>query len=95
MTNQSTPAVVGRLETPVRRQRLWIVRVVREVYVLAADEDEASEAVGDIDRWEDAEVDVQHWGGRKLPGWDERCMVYHAGDKDFSLPEAMALDPAA
>ena len=91
------PADAGRFERQVRtKQRLWVVRVVREAYVLAVDEDEARDAQRDIDRWEEyPEVEAYRWGGERLGGWADDCLVYSDGDKDVKLSEAKAIDAAA
>ena len=44
MNTQNSPAVLGPVQPTVRPQRLWIVRVVHEVYVLAEDEEKAKQA---------------------------------------------------
>jgi hypothetical protein len=90
MTNQSIPAVVGRLETPVRQKRLYVVRVVREAYVLAEDEADAADLQGEIECWEAPVVKVSS-GAEKLGGWSqepERCHVYHNGSGDITLAQA-------
>lgn len=93
-TNPQTAAGVGPVERRVR-PRLWVVRVVREAYVLADSEDDALEAQGEIERWEDSpEVTATPDDDAiRLRGWDddpERCLVY-GSDVDITLAEARRL----
>ena len=88
------PRAVG---APIQRQvrpQLWVVRVVREAYVLADSEDDALEAQGEIERWEDSPtVTADPAGTQRLRGWDndpERCLVYGT-DKDITLAAARLL----
>ena len=94
---QDSPAVQGPLDGGVRpKLRLWVVRVVREAYVLAADEDEARDAQRDIEKWDDfPEVETYPWAKERLGGWTDDCFVYANGDKDITLAEAKAVDAAA
>jgi hypothetical protein len=46
------------------RQKLWVVRVIREGYVLATNEKEALAAQRDIEKWEDPPPTV---GGKAAP----------------------------
>lgn len=94
---QLQPADEGRLDLRVRpKLRLWVVRVVREAYVLAADENEARDAQGDIEQWEAyPEVEAYKWGGEKLGGWTDDCFVYANGDKNVTLATAKEVDAAA
>jgi hypothetical protein len=91
MSETTQPAGIGPVERSVRPQkRLYVVRVVREAYVLAEDESEAAEMQGEIERWETAEVEVSS-GAEKLYGWSqdpERCLVYHNGADDITLAQA-------
>lgn len=91
---QTLPAIAGQIDLCVRQLRLYVVRVVREAYVLAADETDAEDMLGDIDRWEDARVGVGS-GSERLAGWDDRSMVYHAGKTDITLADARRAFPAA
>jgi hypothetical protein len=97
MTMNSTelPAVAGPIEREVRPQRLYIVRIVREAYVLAVDEDEAKQEQREIERWEDPQtITAEPWAGRHIEGWDDGCGVY--GNKvNLSLLAAKKLDSAA
>lgn len=82
------------VDQPVR-PRLWVVRVVREAYVLADSEDDALQAQGEIERWEDnPEVTAMPDSDAvRLRGWDddpERCLVY-GSDVDITLAEARRL----
>lgn len=92
---QTLPAVEGPLERQVRPLRLWVVRVVREAYVLAADEDEARDMQGEIEMWEDyPEVEAYRWGGEKLGGWTDDTLVYDNSDDNVTLAAAKAIDAA-
>ena len=87
---ESQPAVVAPVEPTVRQRRLYVVRVVREAYVLAEDEAEAADMKTEIERWETAEVEVSS-GAEKLDGWTqdaERCFVYQNGTGDITLAQA-------
>ena len=88
---------VKHSESPVSlgpRQRLWVVRVVREAYVLATDEEGALAQQREIERWEDSpRVTAEPAEGQHLDGWDAEpslCLVYGT-DKDISLTAARAL----
>lgn len=94
---ESHGAVAGQVERSVRPLRLYVVRVVREAYVLAEDEAEAADMQGEIERWETPEVEVGS-GSERLDGWSqepERCMVYHNGQGDITLAQARRDFPAA
>ena len=91
---ESHGAVAGQVERSVR-PRLWVVRVVREAYVLADSEEAALEARGEIERWEDnPEVTAMPDNNAiRLRGWDddpERCVVYGA-DANITLAGARRL----
>lgn len=75
------------------KKRLWVVRVVYEAYVLAADEDEAQSRKGAIERWEDfPKVQAYPWLHETLDGWTDDCLVYCAKDEDdITLGAAKAL----
>jgi hypothetical protein len=78
------------------KPRLWVVRVIREAYVLACNEEEALAAQRDIEQWEHyPTVKAAIWGGEPLNGWDDDCFVYGNGDKDIKLRDAKAMDAAA
>jgi hypothetical protein len=71
------------------------VRIVREAYVLAADEDAAKLAQHDIERWEDSPtITAEPWAGRHIEGWDDGCGVYGCGG-ELSLRTAKRVDSAA
>ena len=73
------------------QKRLWIVRVMREAYVLAPDQDSAIKAQKDIERWEDkVKVTAESAEGKRLDGWNDLCLVYGT-DKDMTLASARAL----
>jgi hypothetical protein len=89
-TRDASPAAAGPLQRPVRQLRLYVVRVVREAYVLAEDEDEAANMKHEIEQWEEGAVEVSS-GAEKLDGWTqdaERCLVYHNGIGDITLAQA-------
>lgn len=91
------PAVAGPVEPTVRQRRLYVVRVVREAYVLADDEAEAADMQGEIERWETPAVEVSS-AAEELGGWSqeqERCLVYHNGSGDITLAQARRDFPAA
>jgi len=71
--------------------KLWIVRIERSAYVMAETEDEAIEQQEHIENWEEAEVSVEGAGERTMPGWDDKCLVYHAGFEDVTLSAARDL----
>lgn len=93
MNETQQPAVTGPVE-PTVRPRLWVVRVVREAYVLADTEDDALDAKGEIERWEDnPTVTADPAGKQRLRGWDdepEQCLVYGT-KKDMTLAAARLL----
>ncbi len=91
-TEQFVPAAGVPLERHAQtRQRLWVVRVVREAYVLAESRQLALSAREEIDRWEDRPVVLadeakDQW----LTGWDddpEHCLVYGSA-ADVTLAQA-------
>ena len=94
---QKQPAGIGPVERGVRPLRLYVVRVMREAYVLAEDEDAAADMRRDIEEWETPEVEVST-GSECLDGWSqdaERCLVYHRGKGDITLAQARREFPAA
>ena len=95
MNTQNSPAVLGAAEPTVRPQRLWIVRVVHEAYVLAEDEEKAKQSRKEIERWEDfPDVTAEPWAGRHLAGWDDGCGVYGT-NQTLSLKTAKKVDLGA
>jgi len=97
MNETTQPAVAGPVEPTVRPLRLYVVRVVREAYVLAEDEDDAADKSREIEQWETPEVEVSS-GAERLDGWSqepERCLVYHNGKGDITLAQARRDFPAA
>ncbi len=94
MSDEITQAVGAPLARQVRHQRLWIVRVVHEAYVLAEDEEKAKQARSEIERWEDfPKVTAELWAGQHLDGWDDGCGVY--GADNLSLRTAKKVDLGA
>lgn len=96
MTTEATPQDLA-VDRGVRPLRLYVVRVVREAYVLAKDEAEAADMQSEIERWENPDVEVSS-GAERLDGWSqepERCMVYHNGEGDITLAAARRDFPAA
>lgn len=71
---------------------LWVVRIIREAYVLAANEEEALAKQKDIERWEEyPAVEAELWRGETLDGWDDSALVYTNG-LDTTFAEARAID---
>ena len=95
MKETEQPAVTGLVEQVVGPQRLWIVRVLHEAYVLAENAEQAKQARPEIERWEDfPKVTAEPWAGMQLDGWDDLCGVY--GSKQvLSLRQAKKVDLAA
>ena len=91
--SESHGAVAGQVDCHVR-PRLWVVRVVREAYVLATDQEAAMAQKQEIERWEDTpQVTAEPAEGQRLRGWDDEpslCLVYGT-DKEISLAEARRL----
>ena len=85
----------GTVERMVRPQRLWIVRVVHEAYVLAEDEEKAKQARIEIKHSPDfPKVTAEPWAGQHLDGWEDGCGVY--GTNQFlTLRKAKKVDLAA
>ena len=77
----------------VMGQKLWIVRIVHEAYVLAADEKEAMRAKSEIEKWEEEPVEFTAvpWDERHLAGWTDECGVYGTGGT-VSLRQAKLMD---
>ena len=73
---------------------IWIVRVWREAYVLAADEEQAKLACSEIERWEAATVAAEPWARRHLQGWNDGCGVYGTA-QTMSLGTAKKMDLGA
>lgn len=90
---QGSAVVAGQLAREVR-PRLWVVRVIREAYVLATDEEAALAQQREIERWEEPpRVTAEPAEGQHLRGWDDEpglCMVY-GSDKEISLATARRL----
>jgi hypothetical protein len=86
MNTKKQPAVAGQVEQPVRLKLLWVVRVVREGYVLAETQAEAEALVREIERWEGSTVKVD--SGSVDLGWPADCYVYHAGKDNITLAQA-------
>ena len=96
--NETKPnADAGPVDCKVKPQlRLYVVRVLREAYVLAESESEAEAMRSEIDHWEEPVVEVSS-GREMLEEWSppERCFVYHRGGGDITLAAARAGFPAA
>jgi len=84
------------LERNVRPLRLYVVRVVREAYVLAEDEAGAKAQANEIERWEEPAIEVGS-GAERLDGWEpaEGCLVYNDEGLDITLAQARHDFPAA
>ena len=77
-------------------QRLYIVRITYEAYVLASSKAEAARQQSNIERWEDyPTVETYVLGHEKLDGWTDDCSVYHSGDGDITLAKARQIDAAS
>lgn len=90
------PAVGAPLERGVRPLRLYVVRVMREAYVLAEDEASAEAQANEIARWEDPSIEVGS-GAERLDGWEpaDSCLVYNEQGRDITLEQARRDFPAA
>jgi hypothetical protein len=74
------------------KQRLWIVRIVHEAYVLAPTSDEAKSASDEIKRWDQfPAITAELWDDQALDGWDDSCCVY-GPPKDTTLRAAKKID---
>ena len=92
---QISQAGSSPLEHSVRPQRLWIVRIVHEAYVLAKTEEEAKQQRREIERWEDfPDVTAEPWAGRLVAGWVDGCGVYGT-KKSLSFGAAKKIDADA
>jgi hypothetical protein len=99
MTSETTenPGAVGSpVDCPVRPLRLYVVRVMREAYVLAEDEAGAEAQADEIARWEDPIVEAGS-GSERLDGWEpaDSCLVYNNDGLDITLAQARQLFDAA
>jgi hypothetical protein len=72
------------------KQRLFVVRIVREAYVLAESADEARDLLHEIEQWDEPAIDVEPWHGQQLALWNDQCLVY-GPERDMTLGEAKAL----
>ena len=96
-TTQERPdAVAGQVDRGVRPLRLYVVRVMREAYVLAEDEAGAEAQADEIARWEQPTIEVGS-GAERLDGWEpaDRCLVYNDEGRDITLEHARRDFPAA
>ena len=93
---ETSPAVGAPLERHVRPLRLYVVRVMREAYVLAEDEAGAEAQADEIARWEDPTIEVGT-GKERLTGWEpaDKCLVYNDEGRDITLAQARQDFPAA
>lgn len=96
MNETTQPAVAGPVEPSVRPLRLYVVRVLREAYVLAEDEVGAEAQADEVARWEDPTIEVGS-GAERLDGWEpaNRCLVYNDDGRDITLEQARRDFPAA
>ena len=94
--SENSQAVVAPVEPSVRPLRLYVVRVMREAYVLAEDEAGAEAQADEIARWEDPSIEVGS-GAERLNGWEpaDRCLVYNDEGRDITLEAARRDFPAA
>ena len=69
--------------------RLYVVRVIREAYVLAEDQEAAEALAAEISRREDPLIEVGS-GATRLDGWEpaDVCLVYRADDLETTLAQA-------
>jgi hypothetical protein len=70
-------------------KRLYVVRVIREAYVLASSAIAALELQSSIERHEDAQLDVDDY--ERLDGWTDSCLVYNEDAEDITLGKAKAI----
>jgi hypothetical protein len=70
-------------------KKLWIVRSIKEAYVVAESQEEALKEVNQIERWETAQEQAYLACNEQLKGWNEEAdiaLVY--GEEHMTLSEA-------
>ena len=96
MNAETLPAVAGQVEPSVRPLRMYVVRVMREAYVLAEDKAGAKALADNIARWEYPIIKVST-GAERLDGWEpaDNCLVYNNHARLITLEVARRDFPAA
>lgn len=96
MNAETLPAVAGQVEPSVRPLRMYVVRVMREAYVLAEDEAGAKALADAIARLEEPIIKVST-GAERLDGWEhaDYCLVYNGDGRVITLEVARRDFPAA
>jgi hypothetical protein len=70
--------------------KLYCVKITRSAYVLAKNEDRASDYECEIEDCEDSDTEIYETHSNEL-GWDKDCFVYHSGENDITLSEALQI----
>ncbi len=68
--------------------KLWSVSIVKQGFVFADTEEEALRQQHNIERWEDAQCEVEPFSG-DLMQWPPSALVYHAAPGDMTLADAI------
>jgi hypothetical protein len=71
--------------------KLFIVTVTRTAMVWAESENVAANQSGEIQQWEEPEVEATEADGRRAHGWTDDELVYHDSEGDITLAEAEAM----
>ncbi len=70
--------------------KLYCVKITRSAYVLAEDKEQAEDQRYNIERDEEFDTEIYETHSNDL-GWDKNCLVYHSGENDITLSEALQI----
>lgn len=70
--------------------KLYCVKITHSAYVLARNEERASDHEYEIQDWEESNTEIYETRTNEL-GWNKDCLVYHSGENDITLSEALQL----
>ena len=70
--------------------KLYVYERTIKAYVLAETEEEAMKCSPDIARYEIPDISCDETSSNEL-GWDLDCFVYHTGNYDITVREALEI----
>jgi hypothetical protein len=70
--------------------KLYCVKITRSAYVLAENKEQVSDHEREIEDWEEPDTEIYETHSNEL-GWNKDHLVYHSGENDITLSEALQL----
>ena len=70
--------------------KLYCVKITRSAYVLAEDKEQAEDQSYNIESYEEPDTEIYESRTNEL-GWNKNGLVYHSGENDITLSEALEI----